>query len=68
MASEALYKATRKYNKKMTTQRNLKFNKKTDADILEHIEGKAFQTYVKELIRKDIEESKKVWLKKKKKS
>lgn len=60
MASEALYKATRKYNKKMTTQRNLKFNKKTDADILEHIEGKAFQTYVKELIRKDIEESKKV--------
>lgn len=57
MASEALYRATRKYNKKMTIQKNMKLNKKTDADIIEHLEDKQFQTYVKELIRKDMKEN-----------
>ena len=44
-----------RYTKENTTQQSLKFNKKTDADILawlEHIPNK--QGYIKELIRKDI--------------
>ena len=44
-----------RYTKENTTQQSIKFNNKTDADILawlEHIPNK--QGYIKELIRKDI--------------
>lgn len=54
MATEAQKKAARNYDKKMTIQKNVKLNVKTDADIIEHLEGKQFQTYVKQLIRQDI--------------
>ena len=54
MASDAQLRASATYDKKNATGRYLKLNKKTDADIIKHLEDKQFQTYVKELIRKDM--------------
>ena len=58
MQTEAQKRAKEKYQKKSTTGKYLQFNNNTDADILEHIEGKSFQTYVKQLIREDIKKEK----------
>lgn len=54
MVSEAKKKANAKSDKKNTVGKYLKLIKTTDADIIEHLEGKVFNTYVKELIRKDM--------------
>lgn len=54
MSTEAQKKASKKYDKENSVVKTVKFNKKTDKDILDHIEDKKFVTYVKELIRKDI--------------
>lgn len=54
-----LYDRQAKYDAVNTRRYTVKFNRKTDADIFEHIADKgAFQTYIKALIRKDIEASK----------
>lgn len=48
-----------KYDQKNTQRIYLKFNLKTDADILEKLDSvKNKQGYIKDLIRKDIENSK----------
>lgn len=45
-----------KYDKENTRQLHVKLNRKTDADIIEHIEKQTnLQSYVKALIRADIE-------------
>jgi uncharacterized protein (DUF4415 family) len=52
------YKPQEKYDKEHTTKITLKLNLKTDRDILDKLEstGKGNkQTYIKRLIRKDIE-------------
>ena len=51
---ESIKKAVAKYDKQNTKQIILKLNTNTDADILEHLDGKNKQGYIKELIRKDI--------------
>lgn len=44
-----------RYNKRNTVPVQLRFNKKTDADILKHLEGvENRQGYIKALIRADI--------------
>lgn len=54
--SPALIKAQEKYNKSKTKSFTFKFNKRTDADIITHLEGmENKQGYIKELIRKDLE-------------
>ena len=56
MTSEAQKRAQAKYDKANTTQIILKLNKKTDADILEKLQGvDNRQGYIKELIRQDLE-------------
>lgn len=51
--------ASMKYDKKNTRDIRLKLNKKTDADILEKLDSvENKQGYIKDLIRKDIENSK----------
>lgn len=55
MATDALKKAIRKYDKEHTKQILLKLNKRTDADILyklDTVDNK--QGYIKNLIRDDI--------------
>lgn len=52
--SEALKRAVAKYDRENTKQILLKLNINTDSDILEFLEGKNKQGYIKELIRKDI--------------
>ena len=48
-----------KYDQKNTQRIYLKFNLKTDADILEKLDSvENKQGYIKDLIRKDIENSK----------
>lgn len=55
MASKAQIKASNKYDKENTKQISVRLNKKTDADILEHLETvESKQGYIKELIRRDI--------------
>ena len=55
MATEALKKAVRKYDAANTTQVHLKLNNKTDAEIIDHLNGKAnVQGYIKKLIREDM--------------
>ena len=55
MASKAQVRASNKYDKENTKQISLRLNKKTDADILEHLETVGSkQGYIKELIRADI--------------
>lgn len=45
-----------RYEKKMIRRISLKLNRKTDADILDHLEGvENFQGYIKQLIRSDIQ-------------
>lgn len=54
-ASEAQKKASSKYDKENTKQKVLKFNKSTDADILELLDGVTnVQGYIKRLIRNDM--------------
>lgn len=51
--------ASMKYDAKNTRKIFLKFNLKTDADILEKLDSvENKQGYIKDLIRKDIENSK----------
>ena len=51
-------KAQLKYDEANTTQVKLKLNNKTDADILDWLnQMKNKQGYIKELIRRDIEQS-----------
>lgn len=56
MTSESQKKANAKYDAKNTKQIKLKLNTTTDADILKRLnEVDNKQGYIKELIRKDIE-------------
>ena len=58
MASEAQKRANAKYDAANTIQVHLKLNKTTDADILEQLaKVGASQTYIKALIRKDMEKN-----------
>lgn len=52
------FKAQEKYDKSNTQFIGLKLNKKTDADILQAIEGMQKQTEIKRLIRKGLEAEK----------
>ena len=55
MTSEAQLRASEKYDKLNTKQVVLKLNKKTDTDILKHLDSlDNKQGYIKKLIRKDI--------------
>ena len=55
MASEAQKRASAKYDLYNTKQVKLKLNLKTDADILDWLDGISNkQGYIKELIRKDM--------------
>jgi len=52
--TEALKKAQDKYSQKVK-QVILKFNTETEADLVEHLQKQdRIQTYIKELIRKDM--------------
>lgn len=56
--TEALKKAQDKYSQKVK-QVILKFNTETEADLLEHLQKQGrIQTYIKQLIKKDMEERK----------
>lgn len=53
--SPALIKAQKKYDKSKTKSFTFKFNRRTDADIINRLEGvDNKQGYIKELIRKDL--------------
>lgn len=53
--------ATAQYDKANTTRINIKLNNKTDADIIRQLEQKGnVQGYLKQLIRNDMEEEKKM--------
>lgn len=55
MATEALKRAVKKYDAANTKQVHLKFNIKTDADIIRCLEGMDnVQGYIKSLIRADM--------------
>jgi trehalose/maltose hydrolase-like predicted phosphorylase len=57
MATEAQIRANMKYNEKNTTQIKFSFNNKTDADVIAKLRSVPNkQGYVKELIRRDINE------------
>lgn len=61
MSTEAQRRASKKYTAANTKQIALVLNIKTDADIIEHLQKQANkQGYIKELIRRDIEEEKKI--------
>lgn len=52
---ENKYRAQAKYDKENTVSVRLKLNKKTDADILERLDGvKSKQGYIKALVREDM--------------
>ena len=56
--TEALKKAQDKYSQKIK-QVILKFNTETEPDLLEHLQKQdRIQTYIKQLIKKDMEEQK----------
>ena len=56
--TEALKKAQDKYSQKVK-QVILKFNTETEADLLEHLQKQCrIQTYINQLIKKDMEERK----------
>ena len=57
MATEAQKKARNKYNAQNTVTKSVELNKKIDKDIIDYIEGKAFNTLVKKLIREDIKKN-----------
>lgn len=55
MVSKAQIQAQAKYDKENTKSIHLKFNTKSDADILEKLDAvDSKQGYIKELIRKDL--------------
>ena len=54
MATDSVRAAVKKYDQANTKKITLKLNHKTDADILEAIDGKPAQTEIKRLIRKAI--------------
>ena len=59
-STEAQIRASRKYDKENTKSILLKLNKKTDADILEHLDnlqGHSKMGYIKELIRHSIHQN-----------
>ena len=61
MATEAQKKAQRKYDEKKNTlfrSYSLKLNRREDADIIDQLEKEGIQTYIKKLIRADMEKSK----------
>lgn len=60
-STEAQKRASAKHNKTNTTTVNLRLNKKTDADILQHLENvkPSKMGYIKGLIREDMKKSKK---------
>ena len=59
MASEAQRRAVSKYDTANTRQIKIKLNLKTDADILDKLNSvENRQGYIKDLIRSDIEKSK----------
>ena len=59
MASEALKRAIKKYDENNTVRYYFKFNKRTDADIIEKLEVVENRAgYIKELIRRDLGQSK----------
>ena len=56
--TEALKKAQDKYSQKVK-QVILKFNTETELDLVEHLQKQdRIQTYIKQLIKKDMEEQK----------
>ena len=57
MATKAQKKARNKYNSSKTINKSVQLNKELDKDIIEYIEGKAFNTLVKKLIREDIKKT-----------
>ena len=58
MATDALKRAIKKYDEANTTQVHLKFNNKTDSDILAHLETvENVQGYIKKLVREDMEKA-----------
>ena len=55
MATEAIRRAVRKYDAANTKQVHLKLNRKTDAEIIEHLDKQNnVQGYIKDLIRQDM--------------
>ena len=55
MATEAQRKAVKRYNQAATIQLAIRLNKRTDADIVAHLETvKSKAGYIKQLIRDDI--------------
>lgn len=55
MSSEAQRRATAKYDKANRTTIAVKLNRKTDADIIDHLEKiENRQGYIKDLIREDM--------------
>ena len=57
-STDAQKRASAKYNKENVKRVILHFNINTDKDILDYLERKDNKTgYIKELIRKDMEES-----------
>ena len=54
MATESQKRARNKYNSSNTINKSVQLNKELDKDIIVYIEGKAFNTLVKKLIREDI--------------
>ena len=58
MATAARIRANAKYDKTHTVQVQLKLNKKTDDDIIAHLNAlKNKQGYIKNLIREDIKKN-----------
>lgn len=56
MATEAQLKAGYRYDRKNTKQVHLKFNRRTDEDVLARLdEVPSKQGYIKRLIREDLE-------------
>jgi hypothetical protein len=56
--SEASNRAQAKYDKENTVQFKVKLNKKSDADVIEHLRAQENkQNYIRQLIRADIEKN-----------
>lgn len=53
-STESQIRASVKYDAANTQRIYIKLNKRTDKDILEHLEGKNKQGYIKDLIRRDM--------------
>lgn len=61
MATEAQKRAREKYNKENYKVINFKVNKKTEKELIDHLEAQENkQGYIKELIRQDIEMQKSI--------